>query len=474
MNSSSARFKQGKDEAVSFIFDDQADTFWNESAASKSTFVFDDDDDSKNWELHEHYFDHKPVSGKSGTPNTSTTSSFESIRSFNNTMTESSFDRKDLSIKKPVVHCTKKNLQASQGNRFDILPISSTISSIVRGDLYMLELYKSKELKLSLLDAAIKSGDGNAIVAAVLYLRRTLKQSMFNAEIKTRPVAISHHVNYLRNHCDFNDLSDFLVMLGKSEEAAMVKLKLAMSHKSPEQRINALDHCKKLYFLNDAQLKFHCNIIDEEITLLQKQLAITKSDEQLHQITQHGRTTGAATSSSGKQNVTTPPSLVGMPVVTTLYYCTLYHYNDSENSFSNPVSLKKSHQLTDKQYTWTVIAALAKKTDWSHIESFLTSKTLFGGAKLKSCIGFDKVADILHKAGANPDVIIKYLKLVDSEEVKLSLAKKFRCHTLVVDTLVILKDLQGLVNYRTQLKPGTYEYSYIENALRASTVKWKS
>lgn len=57
--------------------------------------------------------------------------------------------------------------------------------------------FKAKRDKLLLLDCAICSSDGNTITAAAIFLSKTLKRSLFIEEMKKRPVAIEHYVNYL-------------------------------------------------------------------------------------------------------------------------------------------------------------------------------------------------------------------------------------------------------------------------------------
>lgn len=66
--------------------------------------------------------------------------------------------------------------------------------------------YKSKREKLLLLDCAICCSDGNAITAATIFISKTLKTSIFIAEMKKRPIAVDHYLNYLE-------------MTGKSREA---------------------------------------------------------------------------------------------------------------------------------------------------------------------------------------------------------------------------------------------------------------
>lgn len=57
--------------------------------------------------------------------------------------------------------------------------------------------YKSKREKLLLLDCAICCSDGNAITAVSIFISKTLKTTMFIEEMKKRPTAIDHYVNYL-------------------------------------------------------------------------------------------------------------------------------------------------------------------------------------------------------------------------------------------------------------------------------------
>lgn len=57
------------------------------------------------------------------------------------------------------------HVQVLHSNFMEPVPVNSTIGNILRNEPYLLEVYKSKEDKLSLLESAISSGDGNAIIA---------------------------------------------------------------------------------------------------------------------------------------------------------------------------------------------------------------------------------------------------------------------------------------------------------------------
>lgn len=57
--------------------------------------------------------------------------------------------------------------------------------------------YKSKREKLLLLDCAICCSDGNVITAVTIFMSKTLKTSIFIEEMKKRPIASDHYINYL-------------------------------------------------------------------------------------------------------------------------------------------------------------------------------------------------------------------------------------------------------------------------------------
>lgn len=57
--------------------------------------------------------------------------------------------------------------------------------------------YKSKRDKLLLLDCAICCSDGNAITAVTIFISKTLKASIFIEELRKRPIAVDHYINYL-------------------------------------------------------------------------------------------------------------------------------------------------------------------------------------------------------------------------------------------------------------------------------------
>uniref|UniRef100_A0A6M2D7Q0 Putative golgin subfamily protein a member 5 n=1 Tax=Rhipicephalus microplus TaxID=6941 RepID=A0A6M2D7Q0_RHIMP len=85
-----------------------------------------------------------------------------------------------------------------------------TVRNIVIGQPYFLGQHRSKEDKIALLNEAVRIQDGNAIIAVLLFLKQTLKQSLFNQELMQRPRAVSHYLSHLRAVQDNSQLMDVL------------------------------------------------------------------------------------------------------------------------------------------------------------------------------------------------------------------------------------------------------------------------
>ena len=74
----------------------------------------------------------------------------------------------------------------------------------------MLELYKSKQEKLEVLDGAMQRMDGNAILACTLHLRNTLRRELFTKELMGRRTAVDHYCAYLQQSGDIEELHETL------------------------------------------------------------------------------------------------------------------------------------------------------------------------------------------------------------------------------------------------------------------------
>lgn len=344
------------------------------------------------------------------------------------------------------------------------LKVEDTLKRILNGQPVSLEQYKSKEEKLALLDKAIASHDGNAIITAVLFLKQTLREGLFNVELIRRPVAIDQYLAYLKAQFSMKEYESMLEMLNRTEELAIVQYKKAVTVDDSMAKIHRLQACLKTYFETTAGMEHDSGLIQQQISLLQRQRPVDVADDMLEKQGKHIMF----------NKVPRAASIVNKPVITTLYYCCLYHYEEGENLLSSPASIRKEHQLTEKQFLWTAVKARARVHKWSDIDQLFTSKGFFGGTKKKCVIGFNRVATILHKAGATPEIVCQYLMLVDDVTTRLELAQKFQCHDAVVETYRAQRDRQSLSAYYNKVKPNSREWFLAHHVLNDQSIKWKS
>lgn len=356
-----------------------------------------------------------------------------------------------LNLKEPVAGIGKAMPQRTVMNMILSLP-------------YNLEQHKGKEEKIALLDIAINSHDGNAITTVILFLKKTLKKSTFQQLLLERMDAINHYLHYLQTDHEDDELGNMLLMLGRTEEAAVLKFKRAISVCSPESKIKRLQNCLDTHFYGNPVVTFFSDLVTEYIILLQHQLPVEANDSK-----QEMEGTNEIFRKFPRS-----ASLIDSSVITTLFYCCLYHYHLPENNLASPNSVRKWHQLTDKQFVWTAVSALSICQRWSDIETLFQSKSWLGGMKMKCCIGFHKAVEILAERKAPVQIIDKYVRMIENAEDRLNVSKKYKCHQVVVETLIQMKDRQGLLSYKKELLHHSVEFLHLEEALLSSNVKWKN
>ncbi|XP_025104563.1 spermatogenesis-defective protein 39 homolog isoform X2 [Pomacea canaliculata] len=368
----------------------------------------------------------------------------------------------DVEKMQQTIQILKKQLLTARRERWIKLPVEATLRRIMKGEAYSLEAYRALEDKLALLDQATALQDGNAITAAVLHLRHTVKKSIFSIELAKRPVAANHYLSYLRAHYEHAELVDTLVSLRRTEEASIVKYKVICNSGDVRNKVSMLKTCLRTHFEADSSMAGDAALVREHVDLLERQLPIEDSDARLEA---EGRT-------KVFRDFPRRHSLLDMPLTTTLFYSCLYHHHELENSLSSPLSLKKRHEIPERQYIWTALSARAKAHAWADIENLLTAKSWFGGKKMKAPIGFDKVVEILNKFNAPTDILTKYLELVEDLDIRLSLSKKISNHKVTVETLVKLKDRAGVEDFAHK-HGGTIEADYARRMLKDEAVRWK-
>lgn len=89
--------------------------------------------------------------------------------------------------------------------------VFSVIRKILLKKPYSLKSFRALHEKESLLNEAIRSGNGDAILAVVLFLQRTLKKKYFHAIMHKHPDAVKHFINFLFIRCQVFEASEFLM-----------------------------------------------------------------------------------------------------------------------------------------------------------------------------------------------------------------------------------------------------------------------
>ncbi|XP_021924873.1 spermatogenesis-defective protein 39 homolog isoform X2 [Zootermopsis nevadensis] len=334
-------------------------------------------------------------------------------------------------------------------NRWVPPPVNDTVAKILLGYPYSLELYRSLKSKTELLDAAIAVGDGNAILAVVLFLVRTLKKNLVYQLLRTRPEAVAQYCQYLAIRLRVHELTDLLEMLGDNREASMKQFQLAVcGTMNPQRRLQKLQACFKNHFsLTDNKDRL---LIENYIKLLEWQLSMAGADAEIAK------------------------ALVGQPVLSSLAYTCQHHWSEPKGSISAPLTLSQQQGVSDRQFQWTVLTVRASLHSWDDIEGLFITKSWLGGKKLKAAVSMEQVVMQLHAHGAPVDVLVKYLELIDNVDKRVGLAQKLQCHKAVVNVFVAKRDRQALISYKANLHPQSEDYFYAENSLRVSTTKWKN
>lgn len=397
------------------------------------------------------------VTAKQAVPQSSLTESASISDVISNTRQVSITEYNKL---KAEIRRLKKDLQT--GN--DKTPVRETVKKIIRGQPYTLEVYKSLEDKLSLLDCSVSMHDGNAITTAVLFLKKTVQQRILLEVLRPRPTALKHLAKYLKEHFDYTELTELYRSVGEYEKAAMLQLNQAIKSKDPGVRLTKLKYIYRNSFDGFPELAEQTKYLKEYTDLLNRQLEIEDKDtrdeleKKNHALVAHPRQA--------------PLPLCSM--IITLYYCCRYHFGEPENVPSSPLAIRSTFKLTDKQYEWTVLSARAKLKQWKGLEQMFQSKSLFGSVKMKSAVGFDHVVESLHQHGAPEEVLRTYLNYIDDKTERLSLATKTKCHNVAIETLAAMKDRQKLEQYRGQLKGTAPEQAKITEYLSNTQIKWKN
>lgn len=246
--------------------------------------------------------------------------------------------------------------------------LNRIIRSIINGENYYLHHIKSKEDKIRLLEIAIDSCDGDAILTIILFMKQTLNSKLFKNEISNRSEAIHQYLNYLKLTSQWNELISFQSMLGRSDDAAITAYTQAIRPRLLSSKISNLKRCRDLYcnsFGSHSELKFIFETINEQVDLLERQQPIEQGDKKTED-------TQLDPSSMFVQVPRT--CLLNQPVISTLMYCCIYHFNVPNTFFASPEAIRNAYALTAKQYTWSALRAVAICQRWQDVDRLFETK----------------------------------------------------------------------------------------------------
>ncbi|KAK9307964.1 hypothetical protein QLX08_001874 [Tetragonisca angustula] len=337
-----------------------------------------------------------------------------------------------------------KNLPETSGVQPDI-----TLRKILLGQPYSLEQYKSLASKTALLDAAIISGDGNAILIIILFLTKTLKRSLVQKILAERLDAVSVYIRYLSIRLQINEITDILTMLGQSTDSAMKTLHIIIKNtRDPDRLLNKLRNCYKTQFSALADCK-EAPFVQSYIKLLEWQTIAKVVD--------------------GNEEIELNSS-----VLDCLRHACKGHWDLPEGKLMSPTNLSQQYDVSPRQYQKVALEVRAATKEWGDIDRLLLTKGWLGSKKLQIYLPIEDVLKILYKNSAPPEVLEKYLKYVDNIERRLELSKNMHCFRMAIDILVQQADRIALTEYKMKLQPQSEEYFYAEGMLRMPAVKWKN
>ena len=82
-----------------------------------------------------------------------------------------------------------------------------------------------------MLDCALEIGDGDAILAVTLMIKKTLKHSKFLGIVCSRPLAAENIVNHMITRHELSEVMELLIALGRFHQAGIVGYRKAISPK---------------------------------------------------------------------------------------------------------------------------------------------------------------------------------------------------------------------------------------------------
>eukprot|EP01137_Pigoraptor_chileana_P026671 Opistho-2@608 len=348
-----------------------------------------------------------------------------------------------------------------------------TIDAFIRGETSpRMEHHRSLKDKQALLDGAIAANDGNAVMAVILFMKKTLRPAVFLAQIGQRQLAIQMYARYLKARYEWDELGALWRFTKRPVDEGLLLYRRSFYKRTDGAMSDALGDAVRYCAKVDA-LKWEHSQMFDNASLLERQIKMEIHDGDLE---------ASGTDAFFKKHPR-KLRLPQTPLSITLSYASFYHYSAPEDRLSSPVNIRKTFKVSDNFFTHIAIRARSKLRDWDSVEALLTQKgTLFRSTRIKSCIGFEPVVDVLFKHDAPPEVLSKYLSLMSEEELdrKFGTAIRVGCPLVAIEALVETRDREKLVWFRGYVQSNYSNYqgskiiAVIEDALKNPVNKWKN
>uniref|UniRef100_A0AC35UGT3 Vps16_C domain-containing protein n=1 Tax=Rhabditophanes sp. KR3021 TaxID=114890 RepID=A0AC35UGT3_9BILA len=387
--------------------------------------VFGDSELSSN--LNQHTNNHSNYKGNETTVKSAIRYSTPSISSF------SGADSSQLDYRRLQAEHRKLQhyLEIVRNERFVALPVKDIVIRLIKRESVPLDLLRTKQEKIDLIDYAIQYGYDDVIVRVLLFLKASLKSALFREILLLKPEAAKAYVEYLYQVNDFEELTTTLYSLGRGNEAAMVELHQASKKRTPEEKVVALKKTLISGF-SDPTLADSKAIISEYINLMERQMVIEESDSVII----------ANSADILFKEYPKKTTLIGKSLYTTVYYCSLYHYRLPENTYASPLSLKIAFKLSEREYSYQAISTLAKRGCWVEIDKLITNKNFLGISKVSCAFGWKHFFNILIKYKIPPpEYLEKWLLAIENIDERIKLANLPKIRTTI--NLSVVSSAEG-------------------------------
>ena len=283
------------------------------------------------------------------------------------------------------------------------LDFKATLDRILLDKTHWFDLYKQKKDKLALLNEAVRSQDGNAILAVVLFLRRTLLPGVFYEILLDNAQAFSHYASYLEQLSDSNGLAELYGYQKKFSEAAAltyVKAIVCDSDRDLSEKIQLFTDFEKKASQSEISPNGIAYLTASKYMLLakiQKEILRNKSS--------------FLRKEENKQNAI--DFLFGNTLYYTLAFCLKYSKEMSDNEMYSVENFKKKFEMSAKEFAIVYIKSMAEAGMWTHLEGFVNQRGLFNMVQ-KNTVPYETIVYMIYKLKVHPgEQLKKYLFLTN-------------------------------------------------------------